>query len=200
MDKNTTNEDKMHGSIFVLLKRFVENSYDYSTWINLLQKTGLAGSVYQMEEMYPTQELFAIVNKASELTGIPANDLLEQFGEFLVPDLLLIYNKYINPTWRTYDMLLNTEANMHSAVKRQDGRTNPPMLLVTKKGSRQLIVDYHSKRRMAGVAVGIIRGIAQYYHESDVVEVTRLTAVDEERVQIKVEFLNWPGAEKSLAL
>ena len=27
------------------------------------------------------------------------------------------------------------------------------MLLVTKKGSRQLIVDYYSKRRMAGVAI-----------------------------------------------
>jgi hypothetical protein len=61
-----------------------------------------------------------------------------------VPDLLLIYHKYINPTWR----------------------------------------------RMTGVAVGIIRGIAQYYHESDVVEVTRLTAVDEERVQIRVDFLS----------
>lgn len=190
MEKNIGSEDRMHGSMFVLLKRFIEGIYDYSTWIKLLEATGLNGSVYTMHEMYPTSDLFAIVSKASETTGISSYHLMEQFGEFLVPDLLLIYNKYIHPDWRTYDMLLNTEASMHGAVKKLDSRTSPPLLLVTKKGSKQLIVDYYSKRRMAGVAVGIIKGIAGYYNERDKVAVTRLTAADEERVQIKVEFLS----------
>ncbi|MBF9255043.1 heme NO-binding domain-containing protein [Pontibacter sp. 172403-2] len=189
MEKNIDSEDRMHGSIFVLLKRFIEGLYDYSTWVKLLESTGHENSLYQMHEMYPTRDLFAIISKASETTGISAYELMEQFGEFLVPDLLLIYNKYIHPDWRTYEMLLNTERSMHGAVKKQDSRTNPPMLLVTKKGSRQLIVDYYSKRRMSGVAVGIIMGIARYYNESDKIAVTRLTAADEERVQIKVDFL-----------
>jgi hypothetical protein len=190
MNNSTTNEDKMHGSIFALFKRFIERSYDYSTWLKLLQATNLEGAAYQMHEMYPTKELFAIMNKASELKGIPYYTLMEKFGEFLVPDLLLIYNKYVNQNWRTYDMLLHTENTMHSAVKKLDDRTNPPMLLVTKKGSKQLIVDYYSKRRMSGVAVGIIKGIAKYYNESDIVSVTRLTASDEARVQIQVDFLD----------
>jgi len=189
MEKNIGSEDRMHGSIFVLLKRFIESFHDYSTWVKLLEATGLKDAVYTMNEVYPTSELFAILSKASETTGTPAYDLMEQFGEFLVPDLLLVYKKYVNPEWRTYDMLLNTEASMHGAVKKNDSRTNPPMLLVTKKGSKQLIVDYYSKRRMSGVAVGIIRGIARYYNENDKVAVTRLTAADEERVQIKVDFL-----------
>lgn len=180
----------MHGSIFVLLKRFVENTYDYSTWVNLLEETGIDRVTYQMQEMYPTSEIFAIVGKAAEKTGKSGYDLMEQFGEFIVPDLMLVYNRYIHPEWRTYDMLLHTEEAMHGAVRREDSRTTPPKLLVTKKGSKHLIVDYHSKRRMAGVAVGIIKGIAKYFHESDVVEVERLTPVDEERVQIKVQFLH----------
>lgn len=187
---DTHTEDRMHGSIFVLLKRFVENLYDYSTWVKLLQESGIDRSAYQMHEMYPTSELFAIVHKASEITGVPAYDLMEQYGQFLVPDLMLIYGKYLNPDWRTYNMLLNTEEAMHGAVRKEDNRTTPPKLLVTKKGSKQLIVDYHSKRRMAGVAVGIIKGIATYFNESDIVEVTRLTPADEERVQIRVEFLS----------
>ncbi len=148
MNKDINSEDRMHGSIFVLLKRFVENSYDYSTWLKLLEAANISGPSYQMQDMYPTRELFAVVNKASEITGVSSYDLMEQFGEFLVPDLLLVYNKYINPEWRTYEMLLHTEEAMHGAVKKQDSRTNPPMLLVTKKGSRQLIVDYHSKRKI----------------------------------------------------
>ena len=63
--KDIMNEDKMHGSIFVLLKRFVENSSDYSTWIKLLESTGINHASYQMQEMYPTSELFLIVHKTS---------------------------------------------------------------------------------------------------------------------------------------
>lgn len=43
---------------------------------------------------------------------------------------------------------------------------------------------------MGGVAVGIIKGIARHYEERDKVEVTLLTPVGEERVQIKVDFLS----------
>ena len=190
MDNTTLNEDRMYGTIFVLLKRFVENSYDYSTWVKLLEAAGIKHTPYQMHEMYPTSEIFAIVQKASEITGTPTYQLMEAYGEFLVPDLLLVYKKYINTKWRTYDMLLNTETAMHGAVRLEDSRTSPPMLLVTKKGSRQLIVDYYSKRKMAAVAVGIIKGIARYYDESDRVSVTLLTPIDKERVQIKVDFLS----------
>ncbi len=182
-------EDRMHGSIFVLLKRFVESKYDYSTWIKLVEKAGIAHASYQMGEMYPTQEIFSILHQASHLTGTSSYDLMEQFGIFLVPDLLLIYKKYLHPDWRTYDLLLHTEQTMHGAVRKEDNRSNPPMLLVTKKGSRQLIVDYHSQRRMAGVAIGIIKGIAEYFQESEQVQVTCLSGKEEARVQIKVDFL-----------
>ncbi len=179
----------MHGSMFVLLKRFIESGHDYSTWVNLPQEAGIAHAPYQMDEVRLTGEMTAIMSAASRLTGIPSRQLMEKYGEALVPDLLLVYSKYIQPEWRTYEMLLHTEAAMHAAVKKEDSRASPPLLLVTKKGGRQLMVDYHSRRRMAGVAVGIIRGIARYFHESDLVEVTLLTPADEERVQIRVDFL-----------
>ena len=182
-------EDRMHGSIFVLLKRFIEREHDYSMWVKLKEQAGVESSPYEMSETYPTRELFAIVNTASRATGIPANTLLERFGEFLVPDLLLIYKKYVRPEWGTYEMLLNTEAAMHGAVRKTDGRAEPPVLQVTGKGPGQLVVDYHSRRRMAGVAVGIIRGIAAHYQESDRVQVTRLSEIEDERVQIRVDFL-----------
>lgn len=178
----------MHGSIFVFLKRFVERTYDYSTWIKLLEQAGVQRDTYLMHDMYPVGELEAIVHAASVLTGMTRFDLHEKFGEFLVPDLLLIYKKHIKPEWKTYQMLENTEHAMHKAVRNEDDRTNPPILLVTKMGSKQLIVDYHSKRKMAGVAIGIIKGIANYYNESEKVSVIPVTKPEAERVQIRVQF------------
>ncbi len=180
--------DKMHGSIFVFLKRFVEKNYDHSTWLNLLSAAGVQNTSYEMHEMYPTQEIYNIVGAASAATGISAVELQESFGEFLVPDLLLIYKKYISPSWRTYEMLLYTESAMHSAVRKEDSRTSPPVLLVTKVGNKRLMIDYYSKRRMGPVAIGIIKGIAKYYNEQDKVKVQSLTAPNEERVQIAVDF------------
>ncbi|WP_439882734.1 heme NO-binding domain-containing protein [Pontibacter sp. MBLB2868] len=189
MESHSGKEDQMHGSIFVLLKRFVESSYDFSTWLKLLEACGIDHSPYEMNEMYPTSEIYCILDKATEKTGIPAIELMERYGEFMVPDLFMIYNRYINPEWRTYQMLLHTEEAMHGAVRKEDSRASPPLLLVTKKGNKQLIVDYYSKRRMAGVAIGIIKGIAKYYNESALVEVSLCTPPENERVQIKVDFL-----------
>lgn len=105
-----------------------------------------------------------------------------------MPDLLLIYKKHIKPEWRTYELLENTELSMHKAVRQQDERTNPPVLLVTKMGSKQLIVDYYSKRKMAGVAIGIIKGIAAYYNESEKITIVPVTKPEAERVQIRIQF------------
>ncbi|RDV11456.1 hypothetical protein DXT99_24665 [Pontibacter diazotrophicus] len=190
MGDNFSYEDQMHGTIFVLCKRYVESLYDDSTWAKLLKAAGIEHASYQMQEMYPTSELFSLMAKASERTGIPLHQLLERFGEFLVPDLLLMYKRYLRPEWNTYDMLLNTVAGMHAAVREKNNRKSPPMLLVTKKGDTQLIVDYHSKRKMATFAVGAIKGLAKYYDEDDKVEVTLLTPVEKERVQIRVDFLS----------
>lgn len=38
---HTLDNDQMHGSIFIFPRRFVENSRDYSTWGNLLEREGL---------------------------------------------------------------------------------------------------------------------------------------------------------------
>jgi hypothetical protein len=180
----------MHGSMFVLLQQFVEHTYDHSTWVRLLDESGVKHTSFQMQKMYPTHEIFAIVGCLGESTKQPIFNLMEQFGEFIVPYLMLLYSKYVRPEWRTYEMLINTEDEMHAAVRREDNRTNPPKLLVTKKGANQLMIEYSSKRRMAGVAVGIIKGIARHFNESEKVEVMLLSPADAKKVQIKVDFLS----------
>ncbi|MHA6249568.1 heme NO-binding domain-containing protein [Pontibacter sp. CAU 1760] len=181
-------EDTMHGSIFVFLKRFVESSYDYSTWTKIMESTGIHRTGYQMQELYPTHELVKIVGAVSALSGMSAHEVQESFGKFLVPDLLMIYKKYINPSWRTFDMILHSEQYMHGAVRKQDDRSTPPRLSVDKVSSKLLVIDYYSKRRMASVALGIVKGIALYFNESDQVTVRTVTPLDAERVQLRVEF------------
>lgn len=186
--KGVSVKDTMHGSIFVFLKRFVESKYDYSTWVKIMENTGIGRTGYQMHEVYPTEELVKVVGAMAALSGKTQYEVQEQFGAFLVPDLLMIFKKYVDPSWRTFEMLQYAEEHMHGAVRNSDSRTTPPRLFVNKVTPKLLIIDYHSKRRMAGIAVGIVKGIADYFNEADQVTIRPTTDIESERVQLRVEF------------
>lgn len=177
----------MHGSIFVFLKRFVESKYDHNTWLSILESAGIKRQSYELHEVYPDDEINAIIKSACAKTGLSSFDIQVMFGEAMVPDLLMVYDKYINPSWKTLDMIEYTEQIMHKVARVQDPGTEPPVLHVTRVNKNQLIIDYYSKRKMAGLAIGIIKGIANFYNESDVITVESVTEPYAERVQIKVD-------------
>ena len=85
-------------------------------------------------------------------------------------------------------MLQYIGTHMHGGIKKENAQTNPPPLHVTKVGKSILILDYYSKRRMAGFAIGIIKGLAKYFQEEERVSVMPTTDLFAERVQIKVVF------------
>ncbi|RYU78250.1 heme NO-binding domain-containing protein [Hymenobacter persicinus] len=176
----------MHGSIINLLKRFVQVHYDHSTWLRLVELSGLSSADFEMMRVYPDEQMFALVGQAAEMTGIPAAELQEKFGEFLVPDLMLVYKRYVQPGWDTLAMIEHTEEAMHGAVRRDLPGTRPPALHVTRRSENELEVRYESERRMGALAVGIIRGLATYFDEADQIEVQATTREDGQQVTIQV--------------
>jgi hypothetical protein len=162
-----------------MLKRFVEIKYDYSTWKMLLDKAEIQHEPYEIQKIYPDEEIYKIVTVASSMTGIPIYDLQQAFGEFLVPDLLLMYNRYINPAWKTFEMLEETERSMHQNARLESPNISPPVLNIERLSENEMDVFYSSERRMAGVA--------KYYHEEEIIKVTNLTAPDAIDVHLKVQ-------------
>lgn len=178
----------VHGSIFFLLKKFIDQTLPYRSWEQLLAKTNLKDFSFELTKAYSIETIEAIMIAASEHTGLTVEKLKENFGEHMVPALFQMYKHYLQPGWKTYEILLKTEEVMHGAVRKLNSTAQPPILSVSKMSDQLLIIDYHSKRRMGSLAVGIIRGIAKYYGEQEDVNVDCMTAPDAEDVQIKVHF------------
>lgn len=176
----------MHGTILTLLKRYVQTQYDHSTWVRLVELSGLELLEFSHKEVYPDTHVYALVGHAAEMTGIPAGELHEKFGEYLVPDLMYMYQKLVDPEWRTLEMIENTENVMHARVRQEHAKNAPPVLAVTRLNKNELLIDYVSTRRMGGLAVGIVRGLAVYFDEADRIDVLPTTSEDGERVQIHV--------------
>lgn len=182
-------EPKIHGSIFLLLSRFIADRYGPETWTTLLDNAGLKKHAYELHESYPLFEIESIILQASRLTGIAESDLKENFGQHMAADLMKMYLHYLSPEWKTFDILVNTEIVMHKAVRKQEHKANPPILNISRVHDKLLIIDYYSERKMGSLAVGIIKGIAAYFNEEENIKVVPLSNPNDERVQIRVEFI-----------
>ena len=176
----------MHGTIFSLLKRYVQTQYDHAAWVRLVEAAGLASADFSHKEVYPDEHLYALIGQAAETAGLSARELHEKFGEYLVPDLMYMYQRFVQPEWRTLDMLEHTEHSMHDQVRREHPENSPPVLHVQRLSPHEVLIDYLSPRRMGGLAVGIVRGLATYFDEGDRIEVLPITSEDGQRVQIRV--------------
>jgi hypothetical protein len=155
----------MHGIIFGELKKLVDTRVGGDTWRIILKEAGLAAKVYMPVTEYPDEDAVHIVEALSKFSGRSVRDLFEEFGEFIAPDLLALYRHMVKPEWRTLELLENTENTIHRVVRIRNPGARPPELKCVRDGD-EVLITYGSARRMCGVAVGIVRGLARYYDES----------------------------------
>lgn len=165
----------MHGTMFVHLRKFVEEQHGPAAWTAILDGAGLGPRVYLPITSYPDEELAAIVATAAEKTGAPVPELLESFGEHVAPQLLALYRHLLNPEWRTLDVLEHVEHTAHRAVRIEQPGATPPYLVARRTSEQRIEIDYTSARRLCAVAKGIIRGLARHFDER--VEIQELTCM-----------------------
>jgi predicted hydrocarbon binding protein len=161
----------MHGLILVELQRYARGSLGADGWQKVLAEAGLQDRRYRIHASYPDQEAAALVQAAVRVTGQPAATLLEDFGEFVAPSLLMIYKVLIEPDWKTLDLIEHTEDSIHTALRDTEPAASPPALAVERVSPTAAVLTYRSPRRMCALAKGIAKGIATHYGE-------RLTITD----------------------
>src|SRR5262245_59586277 len=154
----------MHGLIFIELKKYVEAKFDHATWEKLLEKAGLRHQLFLASTVYPDSDIVSLVTAACEMTGLTLGAVLEDFGEYIAPDLVEQYKFLVNPSWRLLDFLANTEDTIHKIVRFHKGVT-PPRLVATRVSDDTLVITYNSMRKMCPLLKGIIKGAANLYKE-----------------------------------
>ena len=154
----------MHGLIFSELKKYVETKFSPQTWEKLLDNAGLKGQLYLSSAVYPDKDILALVTAACAMTNLPASTILEDFGDFVAPDMVEQYKFLINPTWKLLDFLVNTEDTIHKIVRFHQGVT-PPRLVAQRPSEDTVTISYNSPRKMCSLLKGIVKGSARYFRE-----------------------------------
>lgn len=156
----------VHGLIFFELKKFVDSELPEGSWDKIIADAGLADSYYTPLREYPDAEAGALVAAASKLANVDAQAVLASFGEFIAPHLLGMYKHLIKPSWKTLEVIENTENVIHEVVRVKNPGAHPPVLKAKRISPKELELHYGSQRKMCAVAKGISKGIAAHFGES----------------------------------
>jgi len=156
----------MHGIIFAELRNYAETKHGKGTWNQLLKKAGLENKFYLPINTYPDTEVVGLVGAASSMVGLTVAEVLEDFGEFIAPALMKMFGHLLLPEWKTIDVIDNTEGTVHSVVRTKNPGAKPPELQTVRRSHDEVVLIYTSPRKMCALAVGIGKGLGNYFHEN----------------------------------
>jgi hypothetical protein len=146
-------------------KQFVRARDGDGGWETVANEAKAVGW-YVATQTYPDDELNALVRAAAARWDRPVPMVLEEFGAALVPTLLGLYGSFLEPSWRTLELLMNVETVIHRTVRLRDATASPPELHCRRISNSEIEIDYTSGRRLCGLAVGICRGVAAHFWQS----------------------------------
>ena len=106
-----------------------------------------------------------MVQAASSLVRQPTSVVLEDFGKFIAPSLIKMFGHLLLPEWKTIDVIDNTEGTVHTVVRVKNPGANPPKLRTIRHTRDEVVLIYTSPRQMCALAIGIGKGLADYFGE-----------------------------------
>ena len=160
----------MHGLIFFFIHKFAERFPAASS-----SRSGVVGSSASAQKhlpsgVYPDADAVAMLADLATTADRPLGDVVAEFGEFLAPHLVKVAGTFIEPDWKTLDLIEHTEAIIHSMVRTANPGAAPPVLEVFRSADDEVQLVYSSKRKLCVLATGIVRGLAAHYQEQVVIE------------------------------
>ncbi|MGQ0544832.1 MAG: heme NO-binding domain-containing protein [Betaproteobacteria bacterium] len=155
-----------NGIIYIEIGKFAQARIGEPAWQDVVRQAGVPQRLYYRVADYPDEEAFALLAGLSMKLQQPVGTVLEDFGEFVVPDLLRMSRYWLQPEWRTLEVIANTEQTIHETLRSEGSNTNPPRLRCRRTGPDEVVVTYDSPRRLCSLAIGIIRGLALHYDET----------------------------------
>jgi hypothetical protein len=157
----------MQGVILDELRMYVTSTFGAPIWIEVLKASGRpAGQQYNLDTVYSDEELGLLAVHTAQVTGRPIPEVLEGFGEAMVPDMFLHYKILVNPRWSFVDFLLGMEAVLHAALRLHAPGAQPTKVVATRLGPETIRVVYDSPLRACAAVRGVINGAAAHYQVS----------------------------------
>jgi len=175
----------MKGVVFTEFLELVEKEFGLEVVQRIIDECDLAtGGVYTSVGTYSHKEMFKMVGKLSEIKDIPIPALLNIYGEYFFTTLSRDYPKFMEQP-NLFSFLESIETYIHPEVLKLYPEAELPSFDSDIKSEKEMTLDYSSSRKMSDLAVGLIKGAANYYNEE--VDIVKISEDDDgARVMLKI--------------
>ena len=159
----------MKGIVFNLLETLVSDTHGEETWESLVESAGVSGA-YTSLGSYPDEDLFALVGAASAALGEEPGDVVRWFGRGAMPLFAERYPALFAEHTHARSFVLTLNDIIHPEVRKLYPGAIVPEFDFDTSGSAQVLMDYHSPRKLCAFAEGLLLGAADHFGETVEIE------------------------------
>ena len=154
----------MHGVILKTLQDFVIEEYGRDGWETVQQEADVDEKVYVPVTVYPDQDVYEIAQAAGDVTGESPRQILRDYGRYVVPPLVSLYDIHIDEEWTALELIANIQ-QFHTSLRTRDmvNMTTPRVRSEWVEEGETVRITYDSDRQLCDVAFGAIQGVGDLF-------------------------------------
>ena len=154
----------MKGVVFTEFLEMVEQRFSLEAVDQILNRAAPPhGGTYTAVGTYPVEEMFALVTALAEVSRAPIPDLLFAFGDHLFGRFAVGFPQFFQGTTGALDFLERVDSYIHIEVRKLYPDAELPKFDAERVSPGELVLVYHSRRRMADLAHGLIAGCGKHF-------------------------------------
>jgi len=158
----------MKGVIFNLLESLVIDRFGDAIMEQIYEQAEFSSDVppFIGPETYPDSDLIAFVSLLSEKLNLPVDDLIYEFGKFMLPVLADKYPVFFQDMESPIEFLKSVNDIIHVEVKKLFDGATPPSITVENVNQNQAEIHYVSKRKLCRLLEGLLEGVAEHFDKN----------------------------------
>lgn len=162
----------MQGIFFFEFVEMVESMFSIEMAGLILDESLLPSKgIYTAGGIYDHRELLHLVDKLSEKTAIPVEELMNSFGNYLFERLSLRYPNFFEGSASAFDFLSAIEDHIHTEVRKIYPESELATFDTVRPDAETLLLTYSSQRPFGALALGLVQGCCRHFNENiDIVQ------------------------------
>lgn len=157
----------MKGMVFTNFLEMVEERFGFVMADSLVTESNLpSGGAYTSVGQYDYKEMFTLIGKLHQKTGISVADLCREFGKYLFTKLVEPYPHFVSRVDNVFDFLGSIDNYIHIEVRKLYPDAELPHFDTRQITPNQLEMIYSSSRGLHYLAEGLIEGSLTHFNTS----------------------------------
>ena len=155
----------MKGIIFNITENYITENYGEDKLDEIIADCSLiTKEPFVGPGTYPDDDLIEIITKASLKLEMTNAQFLKKLGHYTFPILASRFPNFVTPYNHPKEFLKTVESIIHVEVRKLYQGTRLPTFQYAEPANNELVITYHSKRKLYSFMEGLIDGVADHFN------------------------------------